>query len=1616
MKRFSLFLMVMISGFMNNLSSFSQGSPTSITLDFTEGKRGNFYCWNSKFAFSFENDEMKVVWNKPDFDWDQMVYWVAPFKVSTTNPYMMFKYKVGGGERNWSVTFKYDEFSITTLPLTLFGDDEYHVAFLDLTENMEDLSGSDYEINEIQFDPGAPSSGTLFMDDFKLGDAARPSYKKPTITRHSNVVVASGASAQTLDLTGITDGGEGYQTLAVSAVVSDTGLITTPEIDYTSPNTTGTLSFTPKPGKLGVADITVTVKDDGPLQNEIKMTFKVAVIELEGNGFTDDFEAATKSSFWKISSAVDSMNQKSGMLYVYVNKSMPWESFTYEPEKAYDFTSKPLVNLRLNTNEPAEIAVYLKDVFGQSALRKVRVYNTTGPVNYCFDFTGEPDIDLTAINGLIFAVNGPSQTAVRDFTFDDLKAGEDAFHFPNAGGIKDKAYYISSGNKTILLTDIQNASSILPSGGESLVENLTAGSITGGTASLNFTLKEGVTGKDTISITLAGGLETTNTLSFTIRVNDNNNPTLDSIPDQEMVAGESLTLKLTGITDGDPDAEQDVTVNAIPGGANIEFEGPEYTGGTYAGLTVKAINPDTLQNMVLVSDGIINDTVYFNTFVYQSLNLPPVMDPVSHVTAFFGSGEKTVSLTGISDGDGTSQSLSLEAVSSDETIVSNPINVIYSGGSTATLTFTPNQAVAGKAIITLTLADDGGSAGNNGDKSSVYTFTVETRPNPVTGYVVPMTDWIADSTANIWGPEGWGVQINLGYVDSGSFQSMRIDMQDKWDYGGIWMDLPMELDLTDNPFISYEVYSVDTTTFHWNYFYDEGSDGEADRNIQNSGEHMYSAPSGKWTLLSYDYSDEGDLNNSSGVPINISRINAVLLNLHNRAGSWPFTNYTGTVYYRNIRIGDQAIIPPKIYSCTMDGISDMGIFINAGDIQIPLTGISDGQDSTSNITLTAGSNNLSVVPAPVLSSVDADGNATLSFTAGSKVGVSTLTIGVSAPGSVDKTITFRVAMTSDQVDKAATLTVDPDQTFQTIQGMGTFETSPLVADKYIDMGSSAVRLGVIGNQVEWENDNDDPFVLNMEALDHSAWDFDYLRYLKTNGVEKFILTLWSAPAWMKRNLSLDLTEQAIEWENTDNKVEPYYYDEYAENIIATIRLLKNEGIEVYAVCPQNEPAFNEPYPSGILGPDQFRDFIRILGPRLDAEGLDTRIYMPEQVFGISFYSMAQYITTVKADPIADQNTDIIAVHGYANDGITPGAPDYSQWNGLWTSAHTGDYPKELWMTETYIEYTNFLDAMSLAGAIHGGLKYGNLSWWTNWSFEGMQLTKMKPNSSFYASKNFFKFIRPGAIRIGSSSDHDDLLETAFYHPQNKTYTIVMINKGSTGIPVNLKGSNIPSQYQAFRTSQFLNCIQVDSVKDEIFLLPPGSITTLYATVNSALTMDAIQDIYLVANAPRQTLNATGISNGSGSISGLSLSVRTDNADLIPDLAVGAIGAGGTAKVTFTPAANTTGTAKVTLVLSDGINPDREVSFYVVVGTTGVTEAAADVLMVYPNPAEDQLYIVLPESGFDVLTVTDISGKVIESMPVSASTIILKTHNYQRGIYLIRVTGKNETMVSRFIVN
>jgi hypothetical protein len=90
----------------------------------------------------------------------------------------------------------------------------------------------------------------------------------PTIDAISDLTVLENATIQTVNLTGITDGpGDSGQTITITASSDNTGLIPTPGITYTSPNNTGTLSFTPAANSFGTAHVTVTVKDNGGTAN-----------------------------------------------------------------------------------------------------------------------------------------------------------------------------------------------------------------------------------------------------------------------------------------------------------------------------------------------------------------------------------------------------------------------------------------------------------------------------------------------------------------------------------------------------------------------------------------------------------------------------------------------------------------------------------------------------------------------------------------------------------------------------------------------------------------------------------------------------------------------------------------------------------------------------------------------------------------------------------------------------------------------------------------------------------------------------------------------------------------------------------------------------------------------------------------------------------------------------------------------------------------------------------------------------------------------------------------------------------------------------------------------------
>jgi hypothetical protein len=101
----------------------------------------------------------------------------------------------------------------------------------------------------------------------------------PTLNPIANLTLVKNAVAQTVALTGIGSGAPNEtQSLKVTVSSSNSGLIPTPSVSYTSPKSTGSISFKPKANAVGSSTITVTVNDNGRSNNIVTRQFIVTVV------------------------------------------------------------------------------------------------------------------------------------------------------------------------------------------------------------------------------------------------------------------------------------------------------------------------------------------------------------------------------------------------------------------------------------------------------------------------------------------------------------------------------------------------------------------------------------------------------------------------------------------------------------------------------------------------------------------------------------------------------------------------------------------------------------------------------------------------------------------------------------------------------------------------------------------------------------------------------------------------------------------------------------------------------------------------------------------------------------------------------------------------------------------------------------------------------------------------------------------------------------------------------------------------------------------------------------------------------------------------------------------
>jgi len=491
---------------------------------------------------------------------------------------------------------------------------------------------------------------------------------------------------------------------------------------------------------------------------------------------------------------------------------------------------------------------------------------------------------------------------------------------------------------------------------------------------------------------------------------------------------------------------------------------------------------------------------------------------------------------------------------------------------------------------------------------------------------------------------------------------------------------------------------------------------------------------------------------------------------------------------------------------------------------------------------------------------------------------------------------------------------------------------------------------------------------------------------------------------MKTNLSGAYGYAATQkyTEETDNRLEFHYYEEFAELVYATCLLFKEEaGIDLTAVTLQNEPLFHEPYGSGILDPEHFRKLTEVVGARLEAEGLSTKVAGPEHVFVGQGHSIPTYMDSIIAHDDADKYTMAFAYHGYDLLGTVSETPDKSFFDACKAKIVEAAYPKEFWMTEGGSIYEHSKDhsfvgtykgVMANVTGLVGTLEYGDVSLFSYLPWEGNFFDGTARNQNFYATKQVVKHIRPGAVRVSTSIPTLNLRGTSFKTDSNLVSVIICRDAGTA---LTLDGDTLPDFFRVYQTTEVKQHEYLGlMMKDEILSLPRQSITTLVGKWNDQLppTIDPIENQSVEVTAGPTTISLTGLSDGDGMTQGLTVSASSNKQFILPDPVVTYNYPENTATLAYDPTGDGLGTVTITVTVIDGGDPKSSVSEEFDIVVTGVNNAPT------VDPVGD--VNINEDAGQQTITVTGISDG----------------DDGTQGIASIAVTGADPAVISSPQVN
>jgi O-glycosyl hydrolase len=1060
---------------------------------------------------------------------------------------------------------------------------------------------------------------------------------------------------------------------------------------------------------------------------------------------------------------------------------------------AIDLRQVPFASLTALSDISANIALGLVDangsegwIPGNSANREMA--HGSHPLTHHFDFS-RLNIDLSQITAVRVGCNRGGPVCRASFTISSILLGGEAKRGPNYFPLPDvdmvvgdeplpvKAYPI--GREDVGATWRAEFPPELVESGEFRREQFHY-SLTGQPGSGTITL---MAEKDSFSTRL----------SFQLRVTENQPPTMGEIPDQVMTIDTAAVLRLTEIDDGDPHSAQRLTLAASSQDPAVAFvEDIEHDGlNRWGTLTLRSAAAGITQiTLTLTDDRGASAEYVFKVSVYPELNQPPDFWLPETLLVTTG-GELRQEISDITAGE-PNQKVTF-SVETDTAEMAAQME-----GKVLWLRPAPN--FSGNAQVIITATDDGGNERNQGDAQTTHRVTVTVSQPAITGLVDTF-----DGPEVAPSLEGSGEGAHSLSIEDGV---LRVDV-DKYatnnQWAGLWYALPAELDLSHNPVITLRMKSdreAGMLIFLWDA-----------NDIYNTAGTVNFLVGTEWKEYTFDFS--GKNLDSSGRELDFSRIKSLLINFA------PGLLYQGTFWLDDLRVGTEANVQASAAPVQIEAPLQITMLPGAPLLErFPTSGLAE----TDRVELYG-------VDAAYFSAAEltrADEVIVLRLQSlPEATGFTRMKIIVS-DGENTRTEKFLDIIIPDRNDTAS-VGVNRNIRLQTIDGFGAFlgsqewnrQKQALNLPFVQDLGMTMARFGVIDNDFEPRNDNANPYVTDYSAFDLTAIPLDWMRRLKEeSAIDKYILTVWSPPTWMKKGRTL-----AASTGSGENFLEERYYEEYAEFLTALVRVIKEHtDIDLYAISVQNEPQFNEPYASGLLDAEKMAQLLKVVALRFEAEGLDTKLFMPEalpQQKGIG-----EYIRQLDLVPEASQRTDIIAIHNYDSDGIHVGGAGAQEWADMYQWANAAR-PRRMWMTETSGHPDNWSGARLLFGNIYNALVHGNASAWVWWTLAETTANAQfglvvdnRPTARYAISRHFYRAIQPGAVRVESLSD-DGILSTAFENPDG-SLVVVLFNTGKARL-VSVKGMGQADEAWVSQDKLFS---RPAPMLDGVILLPSDAAATL----------------------------------------------------------------------------------------------------------------------------------------------------------------------------------------------